>query len=137
MTTIGVTHLMSTDEMTTGQDDASARVSLRFDDAVAEIALDNGPLNLVTQQLLRDLNGALRAVASAPRIRCVILHGGTARAFCAGSDIHELAALRQDASEKKILFEDRVLRTLAALPVPPIAAIDAPALGGGFELALA
>jgi enoyl-CoA hydratase len=110
---------------------------LRIHETIAEIALDGGPLNLVSKQLLRDLNSMLREVSAAADVRCVILHGGSARAFCAGSDIHELGALRQDASEHKILFEDMVLRNLAALPMPTIAAIDGPALGGGFELALA
>jgi enoyl-CoA hydratase/carnithine racemase len=112
-------------------------VQLRRDGAVAEIALAAGPLNLVTRDLLRQLDAALRALAGDPDLRCVILHGGTARAFCAGSDIREFAELRSDASERKILFEDMVLRSLARLPVPTIAAIDGPALGGGFELALA
>lgn len=105
--------------------------------AIAEIALRNGPLNLVTKSLLRGLHAALNEVARRDDTRCVILHGGEARAFCAGSDIREFAALREDASEHKILFEDLVLRHLARLPMPTIAAIDGPALGGGFELALA
>jgi enoyl-CoA hydratase/carnithine racemase len=105
--------------------------------AVAEIALANGPLNLVTRTLLRQLNAALSEVVARPDIRCLIVHGGSARAFCAGSDISEFAHLRHDASEQKILFEDMVLRNLARLPMPSIAALDGPALGGGLELALA
>lgn len=110
---------------------------LQVQEAVAEIALGNGPLNLVNQSLLHDLNGAVREVAGRTDVRCVIVHGGTARTFCAGSDIREFQLLQNDASENKILFEDMVLRNLASLPMPTIAAIDGPALGGGFELALA
>ncbi len=110
---------------------------LTVDGHVGEITLANGALNLVDKPLLRALNGALREAAQMPDLRCVILHGGSARAFCAGSDIREFEHLRADASEHKILYEDMVVRTLAQLPMPTIAAIDAPALGGGFELALA
>ena len=105
--------------------------------AIAELAISNGPINLVTKAMLRALNGALSDVAARDDVRCVILHGGDARAFCAGSDIKEFDGLRADASEHKILFEDMVLRRLARMPMPTVAAIDAPALGGGFELALA
>ena len=114
-----------------------AHVSLLRDGFVAEIKLANGPLNLVTRDLLRDLNRILATVAKDGGIRCVILHGGDARAFCAGSDMKEFAEVAAAASERKILFEDMVLRNLARLPMPTIAAIDGPALGGGFELALA
>jgi len=112
-------------------------VRLDFTGFVAEIGLANGPLNLVTRDMLRALNQALQQVAGEANARCLIVHGGDARAFCAGSDINEFAHLRQDASEQKILFEDMVLRSLARLEIPTIAAIDGPALGGGFELALA
>jgi enoyl-CoA hydratase/carnithine racemase len=117
--------------------DAAARVDLRVDGHVAELALAGGPLNLVTRDLLRSLNHALEDVERRDDVRCAILHGGDARAFCAGSDIREFAHLHADASEHKILFEDMVVRRLARLPMPTIAAIDGPALGGGLELALA
>lgn len=115
----------------------SPLVALQREGFIAEIRLANGPLNLVTRALLRDLNRIIATIAKAPDIRCMILHGGDARPFCAGSDMKEFAEVAEAASEKKILFEDMVLRNLARLPCPTIAAIDGPALGGGFELALA
>jgi enoyl-CoA hydratase/carnithine racemase len=115
----------------------AGHVAVDYRGAVAEVGLDSGPLNLVNKALLRALQRALGEIAARPDVRCVIVHGGTARAFCAGSDIREFAHLRADASEHKILFEDMVLRTLAGMPMPTIAAIDGPALGGGLELALA
>ncbi len=112
-------------------------ITVQIGEKIAELGLNNGPLNLVTRELLRAFNSALADVAARPDIRCVIVHGGQARAFCAGSDIKEFAELRHDASERKILFEDMVLRRLAQMPMPTIAAIDGPALGGGLEIALA
>jgi enoyl-CoA hydratase len=117
--------------------DSRPLVSVAFNGMIAEVAIDNGPINLVTREMLRAFNGILTEVAAHPEVRCLILHGGNARAFCAGSDIKEFSHLRADASEHKILFEDMVLRRLARMPMPTIAAIDGPALGGGLEIALA
>jgi len=112
-------------------------INLSGDGPIVELGLDSGPINLVNKALLRALNRALIELAGRDDVRCLIVHGGAARAFCAGSDISEFAQLREDASEHKILFEDMVVRRLARMPMPTIAAIDGPALGGGLELALA
>jgi enoyl-CoA hydratase/carnithine racemase len=117
--------------------EARAAVRLEVNGFVAELGLHNGPLNLVDKDMLRAFNGALRDASASHQIRCLILHGGDARAFCAGSNIKEFEHLRDDASEHKILFEDMVLRTLSRMAMPTIAAIDAAALGGGLEIALA
>jgi enoyl-CoA hydratase/carnithine racemase len=116
---------------------ATSHADLSIADQVAEICISNGPMNLVTRQLLVDLSGALVEVAKHREVRCLIVHGGSAKAFCAGSDIKELADLRGNASERKILYEDMVVRQLARIAMPTIAALDGHALGGGLELALA
>jgi len=121
----------------TSQAGASPLVAVALNGTIAEVGISNGPINLVNKEMLRALNAALTGLGARTEIRCLILHGGDARAFCAGSDIKEFAQLRNDASEHKILFEDMVLRRLARMPMPTIAAIDGPALGGGLELALA
>ena len=123
--------------MNSSSEKPGALVTVSFEGMTAEIAMNNGPINLVTKELLRALNGALTEISAQGDVRCLIVHGGSARAFCAGSDIKEFAHLRHDASEQKILFEDMVLRRLAGMSMPTIAAIDGPALGGGLELALA
>jgi enoyl-CoA hydratase len=104
---------------------------------VAEIELQHPPLNLVTKSLLEQLHQALVAIDKAAKVRCVVLHQGSARAFCAGSDMQEFKSVRKRAVDAKILYEEYVLRQLAQLSCPVIAAIEGPALGGGFELALA
>ena len=55
-----------------------AGVRVNVTGPVAEIALANGPLNLVTKELLRALNGALGEVSANAQVRCVIVHGGDA-----------------------------------------------------------
>jgi len=112
-------------------------IALDIVGSIGELALNNGPLNLVDKALLRALNAVLAEVEHNANMRCLIVHGGRGRAFCAGSDVREFERIRHDSSEQKILYEDMTLRRLARLPIPTIAAIDGAALGGGLELALA
>jgi len=103
---------------------------------VAELTLDNPPLNLVSAELTQQLRAALSELARDRGTRALIVTGAGERAFCAGSDIHEFADLAGRVAEGKLLLEKLVYRQLANLPMPTIAAIGANALGGGLELAL-
>jgi enoyl-CoA hydratase len=107
-------------------------------DGVGIVTLDNPPLNLVTQQLTRELGEALTAVEANQDVRAVVVCGAGSRAFSAGSDIKEFPALmdRGTVVEEKLSPENEVFDRLASLPKPTIAAIVGLALGGGAELAL-
>lgn len=104
---------------------------------VATLRLVNPPLNLVSVDLTRQLDAALMQLESDTSVRCVIVTGTGERAFCAGSDVKEFESLYRRVGEGKLLLEKAVYRRLALLPMPTIAAIQADALGGGLELALA
>jgi methylglutaconyl-CoA hydratase len=61
----------------------------------------------------------------------------TQGSFCAGADLAERRTMSQPQVDKFLLDLRGALGKLENLPMPTIAAIDGPALGGGLELALA
>ena len=115
----------------------SALVALELG-PVAHLELVNPPLNLVTRELLDELDAALATLAAAPagEVRAVVLAGRGERAFCAGSHVGEFEAQRGPGGRERRALDERVASHLASLPMPTIAALEGDALGGGLELAL-
>ncbi len=105
---------------------------------VAELALDNPPRNLLTDELLAELDDALGTLESAAPddVRAVVVASHLERAFSVGSDVKSFEEHRGPSGRVRFELEARIARRLAGLPMPTIAAIDAAALGGGLELAL-
>lgn len=114
-------------------------VRLEREGATALLLLDNpGKLNALTGAMLDALVAACEAVDRDRSCRALIVTGVGDRAFCAGADIAEWAALEPfDFARRWVRRGHRAFDRLARLPVPTIAAINGHALGGGLELAAA
>ena len=90
--------------------------------------------NALSLDLRAQLTGELSALADDDAIRCVLLTGAGS-AFCAGMDTSEFGG---DRAHKERIVELSVglFRTLGEFPKPVVAAINGPAVAGGFALAL-
>lgn len=110
----------------------------RSADGVAELRLDRPEArNALSTQLLAELRDGLRAVRDDPAVR-VLLLTGTGLVFSAGADTREFGPKPPAGpSLARIRLVAEVLRDIAELQVPSLAAVNGPAVGAGWGLALA
>jgi enoyl-CoA hydratase len=95
-------------------------------------------LNALSSAVLADIRDALEiVVAWGSSVRGLILTGDGDRAFVAGGDIREMAALSPPEAAAYGRVGHDVGQQLEGLPVPVIACVNGYAFGGGTELALA
>jgi enoyl-CoA hydratase/carnithine racemase len=108
--------------------------------SVASVIIDRpAKRNALTQQMWAELTKIARAVTGDPRIRVVVIRSDVAGVFSAGADIGEYRAHAGDVSWG-VRSQARVEEALGALrqiPVPTIAVIDGPCMGGGGGIAIA
>lgn len=114
---------------------ASARVDAN---GIATLTITNAKsANLLRTAVVADLTSALADLAERDDLRALVLRGTGDKAFIAGADIHELAALDQTSAEVFIERLRRLCEAVRLFPVPVICRIPGWALGGGLELAMA
>ncbi|WP_370326590.1 enoyl-CoA hydratase-related protein [Euzebya sp.] len=111
------------------------RVSTTTHDQVAVIRVDDpSTSNALSHRARVQATAALESVAADRDIRAVVLTGGD-DTFLSGGDIGELAADPTTAMAAR--DGDRFWQALDDVPVPVVAAVAGPVLGGGCEVALA
>ncbi|GAA5836821.1 hypothetical protein JCM11251_005797 [Rhodosporidiobolus azoricus] len=93
--------------------------------------------NALSVRLVQEARQAVEEVRFDGWTRALILRSSSPGSFCAGADLKERKAMSELEVARFLYNLRRLLGELAGLPVPTIAAIDGPALGGGLELALA
>lgn len=70
-------------------------------------------------------------------VRVLVVRSSAPGSFCAGADLIERRSMTKPQVDRFLLDLRGALGALETLPMPTIAAIDGPALGGGLELGLA
>lgn len=107
---------------------------------VRTITLDRpARLNAVNPRLADELPAALDAAASDDAVRVVVVTGA-GRGFCAGLDLADPAMLGTDTLAQRLdpfAWVGRWVLAMRRCEKPVIAAVNGPAAGAGFGLALA
>ena len=92
--------------------------------------------NALSIALRDELSEAIGELALVPAVRVIVITGA-GDVFSAGFDLKEFRALGDPAHADRLwASSDRFHHALLACPLPIIAAVNGPALAGGFDLAV-
>jgi enoyl-CoA hydratase len=109
-----------------------------IEDAVAWITLNRpDALNSINNDVRQALPAAIDAAGANPDVRVIVLRGAGPRAFCAGADIKEFAAVELPAVYRQERVHGHWIAAFDRAVKPLIASIHGYCLGGGLEIALA
>ena len=98
-----------------------------------------GRLNALSAGMWKALADIFKELAADEPLRAVVVRG-EGRAFASGADITEFADLHSSRDQVRHYHDEILgegLRAVMNCPVPVIAAIDGPCVGGGLEIATA
>jgi enoyl-CoA hydratase len=106
-------------------------------EGVATLTLNRPEKRNALSIALRDeFSDALDLLASDESLKCVIVTGA-GETFSAGFDLKEFERVAEPGFGDRLwASSDRFHRTCLAFPLPMIAAVNGPALAGGFDLAV-
>jgi enoyl-CoA hydratase/carnithine racemase len=105
---------------------------------VATLLIDNpARRNAMSLSMYAAVPDAVSMIRADPDVRVVVLRGIGDIAFGAGSDISEFATQRTGpAADRYNEIEEAAALAIESIPVPVLAAIHGPCMGGGAGLAL-
>jgi enoyl-CoA hydratase/carnithine racemase len=113
------------------------QVRLDREGPIARITLSNPDVrNALTWTMYAQLADACDEVCADGGIRAVVIRGDGGRAFAAGTDIAQFTEF--DTGADGVEYERRIghiIDKVAALPMPSVAVVDGPAVGGGLAIA--
>lgn len=109
----------------------------RGDDRIVVLALDRPTvLNALDTATRLAVVEALGTCVRDPQVAAVVLTGRGDRAYCAGQDVNESAALGRDDGPRWMASWEAYFAALSTFPKPIVHALNGVAAGGGLETAL-
>jgi enoyl-CoA hydratase/carnithine racemase len=134
---------MSTDRASSGLSSSTDEPILlreRRDSNIELLILNRSKArNSLSEAMIVALSDQLQAISHDPSIRAVVL-SSTGPAFCAGHDLKELSAHRQDADGGRAFFTKimqscgQMMQAIVSLPQPVIAVVQGVATAAGCQL---
>ena len=109
------------------------------DGGVLRLVLDNPPANTLSEEMLSQLASALSDAADDKSVRVIII-AAAGKLFCAGHDLKELTAHRQDDDRGRAYFQQlmeqcaQVMQAIVMHPKPVIAEVNGLATAAGCQL---
>ena len=95
-------------------------------------------LNALTDEMRQALIDALTEQQNQPKARAILIRAN-GRGFCVGADLQpgKIQSRRQTIQQDMEAGINRVISLMRSVPMPVVAAVNGPAAGAGFSIALA
>jgi enoyl-CoA hydratase/carnithine racemase len=112
-------------------------VSFSVDESVGVVTLDKPPANSYDLAFVEELAAAVREAADDEDVKVVVVRSASEKFFSAGADVKAFNENTVEANMEMVALSHATLSSIATIPKVFIAEINAHALGGGLEIALA
>jgi enoyl-CoA hydratase/carnithine racemase len=109
-----------------------------IDGGVAVVTIDNPPMNLLSADLMRELNGLHRLVEEDEAVKVIIFVSADQDFFIAHAEVGDITALEEDLSPPRgeIVGLHRLMERWRKCSKPTIAQIEGRTRGGGSEFVM-
>jgi enoyl-CoA hydratase/carnithine racemase len=116
-----------------------AQEEAALDRGILRITLDNPPANLLSLEVMRDIQAELDRARDDHAVRVIVI-SATGKMFCAGHDLKQMTARRTDADGGRAYFEEtfatcaKLMQSIVGHRKPVIAVVDGVATAAGCQL---
>jgi cyclohexa-1,5-dienecarbonyl-CoA hydratase len=102
--------------------------------SLVTIRINRPPYNVLDIATMEEMNAALDRALEEPEAKLLLITGAGEKTFSSGVDVMDHT---KDKVVRMIDVFHGILKRLLFIPIPTVAAVNGPALGGGCELAIA